>query len=216
MNAMMKSEDFNLGQLVYGFEDRDKYLQQYASLVSKYYKKDLDLDLVENKMDDGLEQPEQDEYIYIVRDGERVVGGAKISFASVELGTTLPMEEAGFSVHAYLPPDYQNPRYAEIGRLVVDPTYRGKDVLHTMVAELTEFAVQQGGGYLFVLAPALNSVLYRRVCRNLKMPIELHKDANLPDKPLYRRLDIKLLSSDIRGLYGDVAATNVGQYAIAV
>jgi len=108
------------------------------------------------------------------------------------------MEEGEFTVTGYLPEDFVEQSYAEIGRLVVDPTYRGKDVLHTMVAELTTFARRQGAGYLFVLAPALNAVLYRRVCRSLRMPIELHKEANIPDKPLYRRLDIKLLSSDIR------------------
>ena len=32
------------------------------------------------------------------------------------------------------------------------------------------------------------------------MPIKLHKEAWLPDKSLYRRLDIKLLSCDIRTL----------------
>ena len=214
MSAVMNGDNLSVGQLVYGFEVDDKYLRQYASLVSQFYKKDLDLDLMENNMQGGLEQPKPGEYIYIARDGDRVVAGAKISFASRVSGTSLPMEEGAFTVHGFLPEAYGQQSYAEIGRLVVDPTYRGKEVLHTMVAELTAFAVQQGCGYLFVLAPALNAVLYRRVCRSLKMPIELHKDANLPDKPLYRRLDIKLLSSDIRSLYATEAERE--QYDMAV
>lgn len=200
MSAVNNVSIQNVGQLVYGFETEDKYLVQYASLVNQFYKKDLDLDLRENHMEGGLEHAEPGEFIYIVRDGDRVVGGARISFSSSVSETSLPMEEGDFTVARYLPDTYGEQAYAEIGRLVVDPTYRGKDVLHTMVAELTAFARRQGCGYLFVLAPALNAVLYRRVCRSLGMPIELHKEANIPDKPLYRRLDIKLLSSDIRAV----------------
>lgn len=211
MNAVNSVSIQNDGQLVYGFETEEKYLVQYAALVNQFYKKDLDLDLRENQMEGGLQHSEPGEYLYIVRDGERVVGGARISFASRAMETYLPMEEGDFTVSRYLPDAYGEQAYAEIGRLVVDPTYRGKDVLHTMVAELTSFARQQGCGYLFVLAPALNAVLYRRVCRSLRMPIELHKDANIPDKPLYRRLDIKLLSSDIRALHDEEQA-----YPIAV
>jgi GNAT superfamily N-acetyltransferase len=214
MNTVMHGDNLNVGQLVYGFETDEKYLEQYASLVSQFYKKDLDLDLMENNMQGGLEQPKPGEFIYIARDGDRVVAGAKISFASRGAGTSLPMEEGHFTVQGLLPDGYGQ-SYAEIGRLVVDPTYRGKEVLHTMVAELTEFAVQQGCGYLFVLAPALNAVLYRRVCRSLKMPIEVHKDAGLPDKPLYRRLDIKLLSSDISGFHHQ-ANEVVGHYDVAM
>jgi hypothetical protein len=215
MGAMINPVEQIVGQLVYGFESEEKYLRQYAQLVNQFYKKDLDLDLAENNMQGGLEYAAPGEYIYLVRDGEKVVGGAKISFSSTVSDTPLPMEEGEFSVRNYLPEGYGPQGYAEIGRLVVDPGFRGKEVLHTMVAELAAFARRQGSGYLFVLAPALNAVLYRRVCRTLGMPIELHKEANLPDKPLYRRLDIKLLSSDIRGLYNEAAAP-VEKYAIAV
>jgi GNAT superfamily N-acetyltransferase len=207
-------EQQQVGQLTYGFETDENYLRQYASLVNQFYKKDLDLDLAENHMEGGLEQAMPGEYFYLVRDGERVIGGAKISFASTASTTSLPMEEGEFTVRGYLPKDFGEQGYAEIGRLVVDPGYRGKEILHTMVAELATFASHQGAGYLFVLAPALNAVLYRRICRSLGMPIEQHKDANLPDKPLYRRLDIKLLSSDIRGFVHESVAMD--RYDIAV
>lgn len=200
MGTMCNLENDLAKELIYEFTQDEEFLFQYARLVDQYYKKDLDLDLVENKMNAGLVELLNDEYVFIVRDDRRVIAGTKLSFSCNSSNVRLPMEEGKFTVCEYLPTDYGNQSYAEIGRLVVDPTYRGKDVLQNMIVELTKFSIKHGCGFLFVLAPALNSVLYRRICRSLKMPIKLHKEAWLPDKSLYRRLDIKLLSCDIRNL----------------
>lgn len=202
-------------ELLFGFEERPEYIRQYYALVDQFYKKDLNVDLTENHMPLGLLSEASDELIYLVRDGERVIGGAKLSFSSRHATQGLPMEEGEFKVARFLPEDFGDREYAEIGRLVIDPEYRGKDILQRMVLDTARFARKEGCGYLFVLAPALNAVLYRRICRSLGMPIEQHRDANLPDKALYRQLDIKLLSSDIRQYFADSMPVEA-QYDIAV
>ena len=83
---------------------------------------------------------------------------------------------------------------------MIDPEYRGKDILLNMVETLMLFSLAHNCGYLFVLAPRLNAMHYRRVCKQLKTTATIHKDINLPDKPIYRELDVKLLSCVIKHL----------------
>ncbi|MDH5517929.1 MAG: GNAT family N-acetyltransferase [Gammaproteobacteria bacterium] len=200
MSALYNIKNLINDKVVYEFSNNKEYLEQYSQLVDRYYKLDLDLDLAENNMRAGCDELLTDEYVYIVRENARVVAGARVNFSERSDEAGLPMEEPGFSVLNYLPQDFNHPCYGEIGRLVVDPTYRGKDVLKKMIFELIEFMIRKRCGYLFVLAPVMNSVLYRRICKSLKIPIVIHREAQVPDKALYRRLDIKLLSCDLRAL----------------
>jgi len=183
--------------LTYEFTRDPDLLEQYAELVIQYYKKDLNLDLTENSLNQEITHCSQNEYIYIVRENNRVIGGTKLTFCQPETKQILPMEEVDFSVKGYLPDDFKFSFYGEIGRLVIDPSYRGKDILQNMVNNLMLFSLSHHCGYLFVLAPRLNAVLYSRICKQLKTPATIHKDAVLPEKQIYRDLQIKLLSCDI-------------------
>ncbi len=134
----------------------------------------------------------------VSRYGDRVVAGAKLTLSSQQQGRRLPMEVEGFRVSAILPADYGPAPYAEIGRLVVDPDYRGKEVLARMIDAIRSFTLRSGGGYLFVQAPSLNAVLYRQVCRGLSMRVVIHKGLSMACKELYSHLQLQLLSCDIR------------------
>lgn len=187
----------NSNHLTYEFTRDPDLLQQYASLVIQYYKKDLNLDLTENNLSKEITRCAHNEYVYIVRDDDRVIGGTKLTFCQPGLNQQLPMEEETFSVQSLLPRNFNYSFYGEIGRLVIDPSYRGKDILQNMVKNLMLFSLSHHCGYLFVLAPRLNAVLYSRICKQLKTPATIHKDITLPDKEMYRDLQIKLLSCDL-------------------
>jgi len=209
MNNLMTEVVQNNPCLTYEFTSEIRYLMQYAELVKQYYKKDLNLDLAASNMDKDLCRIYPHERLFVVRDGETVIGGAKLSFSSAESVTLLPMESKEFRVQKVLPENFSESCYAELGRLVVNPEFRGKEVLARIIQELTSYTLQQGGGYLFVLAPPLNSVLYRRVCKGLSMQVSIHKDVDWGEKDAYRHLQLQLLSCDIRNL--NTTSMSVGQ-----
>jgi len=198
MQAINTKPTLSDKHLSYEFTRNPDFLQQYASLVIQYYKKDLNMDLTENNLSKEITRCGHNEYIYIVRDNNRVIGGTKLTFCHPRSNQQLPMEEETFSVQHYLPKDFNYSFYGEIGRLVIDPSYRGNVILQNMVRNLMLFSLSHHCGYLFVLAPRLNAVLYNRICKQLKTPSKIHKDAILPDKQLYHDLQIKLLSCDLK------------------
>ena len=93
MGTMCNLENDHAKELIYEFTQDEEFLFQYARLVDQYYKKDLDLDLVENKMNTGLVELLSDEYVFIVRDDRRVVAGTKLSFSCISSNVRLPMED---------------------------------------------------------------------------------------------------------------------------
>lgn len=202
--------------LIYEFTDNSVYMDQYSELVKQYYKKDLNLDLAASDMDKDLCCLKSNERLFIVRENEEVIGGARLSFSSINAGTLLPMESSEFRVETLLPKDYAQSSYAELGRLVLNPDFRGKEVLARIIQQLSEFTLQQGGGYLFVLAPPLNSVLYRRVCKGLSMQVTIHKDVEWGEKEAYKHLQLQLLSCDIRERYPQSMPTLKEHMPIAV
>ncbi len=200
----------NDNQLTYEFTRDPDLLQQYATLVIQYYKKDLNLDLTENNLSKEITRCAHNEYIYIVRVNNRVIGGTKLTFCQPGSNQQLPMEEESFSVQNLLPNDFNYTFYGEIGRLVIDPSYRGKDILQNMVKNLMLFSLSHHCGFLFVLAPRLNAVLYSRICKQLRTPATIYKDITLPDKQMYCDLQIKLLSCDLYHLARQENLSSVG------
>lgn len=198
------AEKNNFSSLHYEFTTNEFYLQQYAQLVIEYYKKELNLDLEGHNMARDLCNQKDNERVFIVRDGDKVVAGTKLTFSSTHAAELLPMESEAFRVQTLLPENFADESYAEIGRLVVDPAYRGKEVLAEIITSLAYYTYRHGGGYLFVLAPPINAVLYRRVCKGLNMNVQAHKGVNWGNKAAYSHLDLQLISCDIRGVYGQV------------
>ncbi|MBD3669815.1 MAG: hypothetical protein HUJ29_03500 [Gammaproteobacteria bacterium] len=205
MQVRRKATDYQ--NLIYEITHKPEHLAQYSELLVRLYKQDLELDFTEQHMQAGVASVQANERVFIVRDGHRVIAGSKISYACRGQGIALPMEEGKFSVTPLLPDGQSVQVYGEIGRLVVDPDYRGREILLQLIDTITQYSLGIGCQFLFVLAPALNAVLYRRVCRGLSMVVRQHKEVALPDKALYRKLDIKLLSCDIRGLSQHTAFT---------
>jgi len=214
MNTVLAENSVNHSGLCYEFTSTESYLSQYAELVQQYYKKDLNLDLAANNMGQDLSTLQWNECLFIVRNGEQVIGGAKLSFSSRLSDVILPMESSQFRVATILPADYGERSYAEIGRLVVNPDYRGKEVLARIIQELSTYTLKHGGAYLFVLAPPLNAVLYRRVCKGLSMQVAFHKDVDWGEKAAYTHLQLQLISCDIRGL--DAESLDTEAFAIAI
>jgi hypothetical protein len=111
------------------------------------------------------------------------------------------MESTRFRVQSVIDNADENENYVEFGRLVVNPDYRGKEILARIIESLTFYSYYQGSNHIFVLAPPRNSVLYRRVCRSLGMDVQLHKNVDWGEKDAYRHLNLQLISCDINDLY---------------
>lgn len=194
----MKSE--NAQNISYSFDHKKEDLNAYAELVMEYYKKDLKLDLQQNNMADSLYRLDRNETILIVKDDDRVIGGSKIIFSHLTSNQLLPLESEKFRINNILPKEFGNYSYCEYARLVLHPDYRGKTIISRLVATLTDYAIQQGAGLITLMAPPINAVLYRRVCKGLGMPMQIRNDIEVDQKAAYQQLGLKLITCDVRQL----------------
>lgn len=194
------SADNNLSQnnITYTFSRQPYDLKEYANLVLEHYKKDLKLDLSKHQMSDDLHIINFNEHVLIVKDGDRVIGGSKLIFTHQNNPLRLPLESDSFRVKDILPDNFGSHSYCELARLVLHPSYRSKELLTNVVSELAKFSIQQRCGMFVLMAPPLNAVLYRRVCKTLNLPMQIRNDIQVEQKAAYRQLGLKLITCDLR------------------
>lgn len=180
---------------IYESTNDKNHIQQYAKLLKHQYKKELNLNIA----DLATERLNTFEKTFVIRLGNKVIGGAKL-YLSFDQYKYLPMESDKFLTTTLFPADCKNPARAEIGRLVLDPEFRGGQHIYRIISLITQTAIEHGCSHLFVLAPPLNAILYRRVCSALGMPAKIRKDVTVPVKAEYKDLGLRLLSCDIRNM----------------
>lgn len=186
-------ETNHIYDITYESATNKNHIEQYGRLLKKQYRKELNLKIEDiTKVDlNPLQQT------FIIRHGEKVIGGAKL-IVSYDHNNLLPMESDNFLTTDLFPSGCNSLARADIGRLVLDQEYRGWELIYRIISVITQAAISKGCTHLFVLAPPLNAVLYRRVCTALGMPTKIRKDVDVPVKEEYRELGLRLLSCDIR------------------
>lgn len=193
MSIAIETHALQTQKLIYEATTNRNYIRQYATLLQRQYQKELNL-TVKNIEQEAVNSRNP---VFIIREGHKIIGGAKL-FISDSIQTKLPMESTEFSTVSILPQGCNIHTRAEIGRLVIDPDYRGGEIIYSIISTITKHAIHQGCSHLFVLAPPINAVLYRRVCTALGMPTRIRKDITVPVKPEYQGLGLRLLSCDLR------------------
>lgn len=188
----------NQNNITYTFSRQSYDLKEYANLVLEHYKKDLKLDLSKHQMSDDLHKIDFNEHVLIVKDGDRVIGGSKLIFTHQNNPLRLPLESDSFRVKDILPDNFGSYSYCELARLVLHPSYRSKEHLTKVVNKLADFAVQRRCGMFVLMAPPLNAILYRRVCKTLNLPMQIRNDIEVEQKAAYRQLGLKLITCDLR------------------
>ncbi|MDH5217604.1 MAG: GNAT family N-acetyltransferase [Gammaproteobacteria bacterium] len=184
--------------ITYTFSRKPVDLQEYAKLVLEYYKKDLKLDLSRFQMSEDLHKINFNEHVLIIKDGDRIIGGSKLIFTHKNSPLRLPLESDQFRVEDFLPNNFGSHSYCELARLVLHPDYRSKELLTEVVDRLTNFAVQRRCGMFVLMAPPLNAILYRRICKTLDLPMQIRNDIQVTQKAAYQQLGLNLITCDLR------------------
>lgn len=182
------------------FTNDPALLEQYYLLRREVYVRAWELDHF----------PLKDEYdrnchTLIMRLGRQCVGGVRMILRTPRSRTLLPMEAAGVDLHDALPGinlEYQT--YGEISRMARLPDYRGFNYTLLIHGHLRRKAHALGMRYGFMLSPAANARMYRRVGHMTRDGYHVLEHIHVPQREEYE--GIRMMASCID--YGVPEAEN--------
>lgn len=134
--------------------------------------------------------------IMVVRLGNLVVGGARITIRTPRLDEPLPLEIGEFRLNSVFPElTTKQMRYAEFSRLAVLPDYRGADVLREIIINVYRRCVALDINYIFAAAPLVNGRSYRQICKAIGLnEAAVHMHVDIPPAPGFEEVKDYLFS----------------------
>lgn len=190
--------------IFFEFTNDTALLEQYYLLRRDVYIRAWDLENF----------PLQDEYdtrchTLIMRKGLQCVGGVRLILRNPRSRLKLPMEAAGVDLRQALPNvPLEHQTYGEVSRMARLPDYRGFDYTLLIHAHLRRKAHAVGMRYGFMLSPASNARMYRRVGTMTQDRYTVLDHVHVPEREEYE--GIRMLASCIdyglpMALHGHVA-----------
>lgn len=127
----------------------------------------------------------RDSLFLTVRQGERCIGGARLTLRRARHDAPLPMETDGFALHRHFPALQEQDRiYCELSRLVLTPAFRNGAVTRQILSHLYDLAAQNGISTMFAAAPLENARLYKKLARAMGLSrAQIHDDIDVPRCP---------------------------------
>ncbi|WP_210396531.1 hypothetical protein [Motiliproteus sediminis] len=159
-------------------------LEQYYRLRERCFREDLGLPDFDGS-EDAWDRCSQ---ILIAREGDRCIGGMRITGREPALGV-LPIEEEGVDLSCLrraLPQD--SPRYCQWGRLALLPEVRSTELLQDFIAEMIIHSRQLGYQYSVMVAGMNRSRLYRRLYRGLGLRYDIVPELRVPAEEGFEEL----------------------------
>lgn len=181
-----KARHKSLDKITYEFTTEPKLLEQYYKLREHCYREDLHLD------DFSGAEDEYDSigHIIVVRQGDMVVGGARLVISSPENRIRLPLEEDGFLMKDLFPElDLDNVSYCEFTRFIVSPEFREGAVCKEITRRMIDSAIQEGCIYQFSIAPLLQARNSRMIGKHLGVLHIIKNSVEVPYKSIYQNLN---------------------------
>lgn len=168
------------------FTTDPRLLAQYYQIREACFRQQLGIESF-----DGSEDAEDRAgHILIARDGERCIGGARISGTTPENPQTLPMESDGFMLEEIFPDlEQQGRSYCQWTRLALLPEYRTTDVLRAQCLALIEASAALNYSYAFNVAGTTRARLYRRLHKNLGYDYEICNHVSIPAEEGFTNLE---------------------------
>lgn len=120
-----------------------------------------------------------------VRQGNRCIGGARLTTRLPDDGLFLPMENDDFSLASLFPALVRSGgAFCELSRLVLGPDFRSGALTRLILARLQEIAASEGTRTMFAAAPSGNVRLYRRLAGGLGLrQSHIHDEIDVPPYP---------------------------------
>lgn len=135
-------------------------------------------------------------HILVVRDGNLVVGGARLFIKSPRLQKKFLLELAGFDLNAHFPElDAKQMRYAELSRLVLLPDYRKMNILKEVLFHIGRKCVSMNLDVFFAAAPMTNVRFYKMICNGFGYSnATVHQGIDIPPDPGFEEVKDYLFS----------------------
>lgn len=180
--------------LVYEFTRDPELLHQYYRIFNSQCRVVSSLEYLEKE-----EQYNKRSHIMVVREGNLVVGGARITINTPRQNHPLPLEIGEFRLTSLFPDlEAKQQRYAEFSRLAVLPDYRGADVLRQIIINVYRKCVALDIHYIFAAAPLVNGRSYRQICKAIGLTdAKVYMDIDIPPAPGFEEVKDYLFAVEI-------------------
>lgn len=150
-------------------------LQAYYKIRESCFRKELGLPSFDGSEDDF----DREGLILIARDGDRCVGGARLSASSSAMGT--PLECEGMPLGSIFPQlQAGEGGYCQITRLAMEPAYRTPQSVRDLMVGCVDLAIEQGFDYAFCVAGMNRARLYKRVMSVLGYDYRIFEHVSVP------------------------------------
>lgn len=182
------------------FTQEEALLQQYFAIREKVYVEAFNLTDFSTHYDDYDYQDYT--HILVIRNGGRVIGGARLTIHHKGTSVKLPMEGEGFLLSDIFPQlMLEDKTYAEVTRLAIMPEFRGYRTIATNVLGLLfTKAVSRNADYMLSVAPAVQSRNNRRHFTQLGYKTETCHDIQIPNKEAYEGKKMYLSINNIKNI----------------
>jgi len=182
-------------RISYGFTKNPYDLNQYYTIREDVYTSHFKLQ--DYSTHEDIYDEQEFTKILVIKDGEKIVGGARIIFHYKNSGTLLPFETMDFQLANELPQyNLKNKSYCEVDRTALLPEYRQGGIGEKIVELATIESKLSGADYLFTIGPAIQVRNNRRHCYNLGINFKV-LDNVPPEHPSYEGKRMYLTVTDL-------------------
>nr|WP_067297930.1 hypothetical protein [Marinobacterium profundum] len=161
-------------------------LAQYYQIREACFRQQLGI----NSFDGSEDLDDRAGHILIARDGNRCVGGARISGTTPLNPVRLPMECDNFVLKEHFPElAQQDISYCQWTRLALLPECRTTEILRAQCLALIEGSAELNYSFAFNVAGAIRARLYRRLHTNLGYDYEICNHISIPAEDGFNNLE---------------------------
>jgi hypothetical protein len=168
------------------FSKDPNLLAQYYQIREACFRQQLGID----SFDGSEDVHDRAGHILIARDGDRCIGGARISGTAPINPARLPMECDDFILEEHFPElTQQGISYCQWTRLALLPEHRTTEVLRAQCLALIKGSAELNYSYAFNVAGTIRARLYRRLHTTLGYGYEICNHISIPAEDGFTNLE---------------------------
>lgn len=182
----------------YEIDAAEPIIKRYYDLLTNIYRKKIVNDFHISKDEDIYNRTYG--HFITVRKGDQLIGGARVIYSTPTKRCLLPLESSSFTLASKLPELFLGEkRYAEWGRLIVDPVFAEKKIITENIARTcVNLAFKHDCNYLFGLPIIPMEARYTSIFNRMNLrfeqaiPIE-----ETPTQIMYKKLKTFISVTDL-------------------
>lgn len=160
----------------YEFTTDPESLQQYYNIREFAYKETLGVQGFSGQED----ELDKHSYILVVKSGNTVIGGARLTVSSPEKPQIMPLEENGFDIKEHFPQlDFTKLKYCEMSRLALLPEFRNNVIAEQIHKEFVKICERENIDVGFARTTPLQQRRTKTIFKNLGFEMVIRRDIKL-------------------------------------